>query len=206
MSSLSETIEVFTAAARWTGALVRQLPDAAWSGPGLGDWDMRALVGHTSRALLTVEQYLRTPADRVDAASAAEYYARVGAIPGADADAVLRRGIAAGAALGADPSPAFDAIVDRVAGSLSGIDDRSITTVVGGMRLSDYLPTRTFELIVHGLDISRAAGLRAAPPLPALRSTLELAADLALDSGTGSELLLAITGRGVLPAGFSVLP
>ncbi|GAB2571299.1 maleylpyruvate isomerase N-terminal domain-containing protein [Leucobacter ruminantium] len=206
MSSLGETIEVFTAAARWTGELVRDLPEAAWSGPGLGDWDMRALVGHTSRALLTVEEYLRTPADRADAASAAEYYARVGAIPNANPDAVLRRGIDAGAALGADPSPAFEAIVNRVTGSLSGIDDRSITTVVGGMRLSDYLPTRTFELIVHGLDIARASGLPAAPPLPALRSTLELAAGLALDSGTGAELLLAITGRGVLPAGFSVLP
>ena len=27
------------------------------------------------------------------------------------------------------------------------------------MRLSDYLPTRTFELVVHGLDIARAAQL-----------------------------------------------
>ena len=26
-----------------------------WGRPGLGEWDVRALVGHTSRSLLTVE-------------------------------------------------------------------------------------------------------------------------------------------------------
>ena len=38
-------------------------------------------------------------------------------------------------------------------------DDPVISTIFGGMRLSDYLPTRTFELVVHGLDIARAAQL-----------------------------------------------
>jgi hypothetical protein len=43
-----------TDAARWfvrTAALVAD----RWDRPGLGEWDVRALVGRTSRALLTVE-------------------------------------------------------------------------------------------------------------------------------------------------------
>ena len=35
-----------------------------WDAPGLGEWDVRALVGHTSRSLLTVEAYLGQPAQK----------------------------------------------------------------------------------------------------------------------------------------------
>jgi len=45
-----------------------------------------------------------------------------------------------------------------------------VATPVGGMTLRVYLPTRAFELTVHGLDLVRA-----------------------------------LTGRGQLPPGFSVL-
>jgi len=34
-----------------------------------------------------------------------------------------------------------------------------ITTIGGGMRVRTYLPTRTFELVVHSLDISAATGI-----------------------------------------------
>ena len=37
--------------------------------PGLGEWDVRSLVGHTSRALLTVETYLASPAEVVKVGS-----------------------------------------------------------------------------------------------------------------------------------------
>jgi hypothetical protein len=45
-----------------------------WDAPGLGEWDVRALVGHTSRAMLTVEAYLAKPAEQVDMLSAPLYY------------------------------------------------------------------------------------------------------------------------------------
>ena len=54
--------------------LVASLPDDL-SGPGLGDWDLRALVGHTSRSLVTVSDYLRQPADSVQVKTAAAYVA-----------------------------------------------------------------------------------------------------------------------------------
>ena len=52
----------FADAAAWfvdTAALVGD----RWHRPGLGEWDVRALVGHTNRSFLTVETYLaRLPA------------------------------------------------------------------------------------------------------------------------------------------------
>ena len=54
--------------ARYAGAaqafmeLAGQVPHQAWARPALGEWDVRALTGHTSRALTTVETYLATPA------------------------------------------------------------------------------------------------------------------------------------------------
>src|SRR3954453_13442881 len=57
----------FADAAEWfvrTAALVGD----RWQRPGLGEWDVRALVGHTSRSLLTVEMYLARPAAAAGAA------------------------------------------------------------------------------------------------------------------------------------------
>ncbi|WP_367882232.1 maleylpyruvate isomerase N-terminal domain-containing protein [Rathayibacter oskolensis] len=39
--------------------LLERIGDDQWTDPGLGDWDVRGLAGHTARAILTVETYLR---------------------------------------------------------------------------------------------------------------------------------------------------
>src|SRR3954463_4308468 len=75
-----------------------------WQQPGLGEWDVRALVGHTSRSLLTVEAYLDRPAAGVEVASAGDYLRRTRAV--AAGPAVAARGREAGAALGAEPADA----------------------------------------------------------------------------------------------------
>ena len=201
-------IASFIASAEWASGLVAKVPDSSLEAPGLGDWSLRSLIGHTSRSLLTVEQYSAEPADRVDVTGAEEYYERVGRISGADPVQVLQRGVDAGIALGADPATEFAAIAERVVGLVSapGFDERVIVTIAGGMRLRDYLPTRTFELIVHGHDIARAAGLDPRPPRDGLAETLRLVSSLAMRSGRGSELVLALTGRTSLPEGFTVLP
>src|SRR3954451_12362609 len=74
--------------------LVASLPSAL-SGPGLGDWDLRALVGHTSRSLVTVSEYLRRPAPSVDLETAADYVGGLAAAANGDAG-VVRRGVEAG--------------------------------------------------------------------------------------------------------------
>lgn len=62
------TRAAFVEATRWYQEVLAQVGDR-WSEPGLGEWDVRALAGHTSRSLLTVETYLGQPADAVDIAS-----------------------------------------------------------------------------------------------------------------------------------------
>ena len=150
-----ESRTAFAEAAQWfvetTGRVAGR-----WERPGLGEWDVRALVGHTSRALATVETYLARPAPQVDVESATDYY-------------LATRAIAA------------------------------------GMRLADYLPTRTFELVVHTTDLCVALELPPhAPPAPA-RQALDIVAALALADGRAPALLMAATGRAALPAGFTVL-
>lgn len=203
MSVLTTEIELFRASAGWVGSLVQQIPDHAWGGAGLGGWDLRALVGHTVRALLTVEQYLECPASALQVTSPEEYFAK--AARATSEGVILQRGIDAGAALGEDPVASFVRIVRRVLPLLDRVEDRLILTIAGGMWLSAYLPTRTFELVVHGLDIARSVGLSGDPPPAALGKALDLATALVLRSGGGSELLLVLTGRGVLRSGYSVL-
>ena len=178
--------------------------DGRWESPGLGEWDVRALVGHTSRSLLTVETYLAQPAAAVEVDSVAGYFrATSGA---AVASGVAQRGRDAGAALGADPTRALADLAERVLRLIDNSDGTELmTTFAGGMRLSDYLPTRTFELVVHTADLAVALDLP--PDLPATAATqaLHLVTELAVARGLAGPLLLTATGRPGLPPGASVL-
>lgn len=178
--------------------LVDSLSGSDLAGPGLGDWDLRSLVGHTSRSVLTVSEYLRRPASAVDMARAADYYVRIKELSATLEPAdILARGRAAGEALGDKPAIAVRRMVDDVTAELASIEgDPVITTIAGGMHLSAYLPTRTFELVVHGLDIAAAAEVAWQPESSALASALAVATETAVSLGNGPDLLLALTGRG----------
>ena len=193
----------FTDGTAWfvrTAALVGD----RWSLPGLGEWDVRALVGHTSRSLLTVETYLARPAAAVEVTSAADYF-RATRAAAADA-AVAARGRDAGTALGSDPAAAVAEIATRVLALVDARDGTElVTTIAGGMRLGDYLPTRTFELAVHTADLATALGVPPDVPATAAMQALHIVADLAVADGAAGPLLLAATGRPGLPARFSVL-
>lgn len=196
---------VFASAATAFADLVTRIPDPAWDGPGLGDWDLRALVGHTSRSLITVSTYLRTPADREDVTGPAHYYALLRGYA-ADSPDIVERGREAGRNLGADPAAKVTDLLHRVLTDLDAAGDPLITVIGGlGIRLSNYLPTRVFELTVHSLDIARATGIDLTLPEEALREATVLAAQIAALTGQAAAVLPALTGRGGLPAGFSVV-
>ena len=197
----------FESAARSFAGLVRRIPDDAWDGPGLGDWDLRALVGHASRSLITVSTYLQTSADREDVATPQDYYAWVADYTSnAGAEAIVERGRQAGRDLGADPVGAVDQLVERVMGELETAGDPLIEVIGGlGIRLHTYLPTRVFELAVHGLDIARATGLSFELPTGVLDVATVLAARIGVETGRGDTLLMSLTGRETLPPGFSVV-
>jgi uncharacterized protein (TIGR03083 family) len=199
-----ESVEAFCAAGEWFAATVPARKDT-WGLPALGVWTVRDLVGHTSRALLTVEAYLQDQASPVDVSSPAEYVSLATASVG-DPPAVAQRGRDAGAALGDDLTDAVRALVARVTALVrdSG-PDALAATPVGAMRLEDYLPTRTFELTVHTCDLAVALDQPAVIPEPSAAQSLRLIADLALRQDQGAALLLAGTGRRPLPSGFTLL-
>jgi uncharacterized protein (TIGR03083 family) len=202
-----DPVATFASAARSFAALVHDIPADRWDGPGLGEWDLRSLVGHTSRSLITVSTYLHQPAEREDITTPQEYYARVNpAALGMDSSAVVERGRQAGRDLGDDPAATVDGLVSRVLGELSGGGDPLITVISGaGIRLHTYLPTRTFELAVHGLDIARAIAISYALPADVLEEAAVLAARIAATEGHGETVLLAFTGRVELPPSFSIV-
>lgn len=196
---------VFVSAATAFADLVALIPATSWDGPGLGEWDLRSLVGHTSRSLITVSSYLRIPAEREDVTGPAHYYALLRGYAAGSPD-IVERGREAGRVLGADPSAKVTELLHQVSTDLDGAGDPLIAVIGGlGIRLSNYLPTRVFELTVHSLDIARATGIDFAPPEQALEAATVLAAQISALTGQAAAVLTALTGRGALPAGFSVV-
>jgi uncharacterized protein (TIGR03083 family) len=198
-----ESCRAFHDAADWYVATVALVGDR-WELPGLGEWSVRDLVGHASRSFLTIETYLARPAGSVEIASPSDYYLATRAI--AAGPDVAQRGRDAAAALGADPVAAVQVIAARVRALLDEHDGTALlTTIAGGMRLEDYLPTRTFELVVHTGDLALALGEPLDAPATAAAQVLGIIGDIALTDGTAGSLLLLATGRTGLPGHFSVL-
>lgn len=198
----------YAEAAEAVADLTTRIPAGQWSGPGLGEWDLRALIGHTSRAMVTVLTYLDRSARSEDIRSPEAYYALVSAQTGegADASAVAQRGRQAGEALGPEPAAAFRELAERAVSRLQSADpDALIATIAGGIRVRNYVPTRTVELVVHGMDIARATGLPVSFSHPTLAEAVTVLARTGVELGQGPELLDALTGRAPLPPGFTTV-
>jgi hypothetical protein len=197
--------KAYDAAAAFFVDTVGQIGATQWEQPGLGVWTVRDLVGHTSRALLTVEMYLAELATQREVMRPVDYFLRAQAGL-ADPASVAARGRAAGVALGPDPPTAVRDIAARVLAQVKiASDEILVSTPVGGIRLIDSLPSRVFELAVHTLDIATALPVAVTLPATVAAVSLHLPADLAAQPGKAASLLLAATGRHALPAGFSVL-
>ena len=205
MSDVSTVVSRYSTAARAVGEAVARIPPGSWDGPGLGEWTLRDLVGHTSRSLVTVIDYLARPVAEEVVPSAPAYFTAIsrGTF---DTAAVTERGRQAGRDLGEDVASSFRRLVDEAVRVAERADpDLVVHTAAGGMRVAAYLPTRTFELCVHGLDIAAATGVPVDLPAPAVEEACALAALTAAQRGLGPAVLLAMTGRRVLPPGFSVV-
>src|SRR6476620_7713981 len=202
-TSWERSSTAFFDASAWFRSTVPLVGDR-WADLGLGEWDIRALVGHTTRSYLTIEEYLGKPAAAVEVPDAVAYYQAIRKFY--DSPGVADRGREAGRALGPDPVAAVRVMAERV-GALVRTKDGSelLTSLGGGMRLVDYLPTRTFELVVHTADLCRALGVAVDVPRPPADPCLRIVTDLALADGSAGELLLMATGRQSLGTSFSVL-
>ena len=203
--ALDESLRAYDVASDWFLERVRRVPDDRWDGPGLGDWTLRELVGHASRAYVTVEAYLapRRPSRWPDRRSTS-----AGSWPDEGVnDAIAAQGPRGGlgprgrsggrgrgaAARAAPPSP------PRPAGAVCA-------TRIGTLSLGDFLATRVVELTLHGLDVDQALGRPDEEP-PAPPAQMAVAIMSALVAGSSRAVLLrALTGRGGLPPRLQRLP
>ena len=197
--------ETYLEAGEFFTGVVDKVDLDGWEAPALGEWCVRDLTGHTYRAFTTVLSYSAKPGDAVELERPVDYFLK--AFEGlADPKQVAERGRAAGLEIIDDPKMmvrGFAMYVKNKLGELS--DDHIMATPVGGIRLIDYLPTRTFELIIHTMDLAIAAGVDDEPPEKGLETTMQILGQLAVHRGQAPGLILAATGRHVLPQGFSVL-
>lgn len=171
--------------------------------PGLGEWNVRELLGHGICAFSTAGTYLdAAPIADFTMYSAGEYYRRaLSGGPSLHAD-VAARGHAAGDAL-------RDDLVGVVRSTLEGAcarvgqasDDDVVNTPIGQLSLVVYLATRIVEGGVHLLDLQRAIGVDAhLDPTVAEIVVLTL-----VEAGDIEQVILAITGRIALPVGYNIL-
>lgn len=173
--------------------VVRRVPADGWEKPGLGTWTVRELAGHANRAHTTVEEYLRDP--RPPEPPDSGYFRP---------EAIAERGRQAVASLGDDPAAAVAADSARAVALVEATPlDAALGSPMGTTTLGGYLPSRVAELAIHGLDLARATGGDLLPPPSVLEEALVFVARRAAGH-QGAAVLRALTGRGQLPAGYSV--
>lgn len=200
---LDEHVDLYRRAGEHVMSLITGVSADQWDAPALGPWTVRTLVGHIGRAFTTVTEYLAKPAAHHDVHTTADYY--LVALQLTDASSIHARAEQAARALGENPPAAIRTFRDAALEALMDGGDPLISTAAGGMRLSDYLPTRIFELVVHSVDLARATGQPDTLPDDICRSALEVAIEVAIRRGDGQSVLLALTGRTPLSSGFSVV-
>ncbi len=201
----------YRAAAVSFADLVSRLPADRWDGPGLGEWSLRELVGHTvSSALRQVPPVLATPCDAVTLGAPQDYWVFARSAPPERVAAATAASSAdareTGKWLGDAAAARVGELVGQATAALAAARDEDVvTTPAGGMRVRDWLPTRTFELVVHGMDVGAAADVPFDLPPEVVGEAVTLAARIAVAVGDGAGVLRALMGRGPLPDHFSVV-
>ena len=181
-------------------ATVSAVQPDQWEQPGLGEWTVRELTGHALRSFGTLQRLCDTTGGTPVVDSAPAFYRAVSVVPGVHIG-VAERGREAGARL-VDPVATARMTAEQALARLAATPDEHVgETFVGPMRLADYLPTRVVELGLHTLDLQAATGQPLLLPASATNVMLGVLAELA----DLPVLLLAMTGRRALPAGFNVI-
>lgn len=215
-----EVVDAFSEAGQAFVALVRTVPAGAWGQPGLGEWNVRQLVGHAGRAFATVVEYLAPEGPAaVDAAAGGSESIAADSDPIGDAGAyflstvdnprlsaqVAERGRAAGVELGDDPASTVASLVQAALEAVRTAPETAVfVTRFGVVGFTTYLCTRVVEAVVHSIDIARACSLDLSLPAEAERLALSVIAESARRSGHGPRVISALGGRTSLPEGFSL--
>ena len=200
-----EIRETYLEAGDYFVSVVDSIEIDAFDAPALGEWCVRDLVGHTYRSFTTVLSYSAVPSNKVDFERPVDYFLRL-LSSDVNHGHIAERGRAAGLEIIEDPKMMVRGFAMYVKNKLEELsDDHIMGNLTRGMRLIDYLPTRTFELIIHTMDLTKALGVESSPPRRGMETTLQMIGQLALNRGYAQDLILSSTGRDGLARGFTVL-
>ena len=144
-----------------------------WHAPALGQWNVAQLVAHTVRATTRVPAYLQEPVAGPPAVDRVEYFRYDAA---AEAPAIAQRAIDEAAAI--DPEQLPQAFTAGHAATLAAAaevgPDHVLFTIMGAMRLDEYLATRVLEVVVHHMDLRAALDLPPASDPAAARLVMQI--------------------------------
>lgn len=143
----------------------------AWERHALGDWNLAQLTAHLVRAATRVTEYLPLPVEGEPAADRITYWQYD---TDANAGAIARRAIDEAAAV--DPTALPGRFAAGWRASCAAANDHGpeqvLHTIMGPMRLNEYLATRVVEITIHHLDVRIALDLPPTPTPSAGRMTM----------------------------------
>ncbi|MFC8919991.1 sterol carrier family protein [Streptomyces sp. NPDC057116] len=153
----------------------------------LGAWTVRELAAHVTMAVLSVIRGVAAPEPATRDLTLLEWPLATRKYAG-DVDHDTREIAEAEVTGPASLAALYEETGRRFADALAGAsDERLIATRFGGVRLGDFLVTRTVELIVHTDDLNAATGLAVPYERGALAACTRLLADaLAVKAPGGS--------------------
>jgi uncharacterized protein (TIGR03086 family) len=185
--AVHDVLAMMPAALDRFGARVHEVPAASWDAPTpCSDWTVRDLVNHVAGEQLWAPHLLRGETmdqvgDRYD-----------------------------GDVLGADPTTVWDEAAAQARRAWESVGDgQQVHTSMGWIPVEEYAEQMHLDLVVHGWDLARGAGLDASMPADAAERVLAYAEPRADDfSGSGifgppvpiesddpADRLLALLGR-----------
>ena len=185
-------LDQFVAASEFFVDVVAAIPPARHASRWSDEWQVLDLIAHGSRGNSLVTEYLERP---VPPASK-EYFTP---------EAIATRARQAVDDLGSDALASVRAAsAAAIASARAAAPDAMVGAPIATMPLADYLVSRCAELVLHGLDLTRALSLDVAPRPEAIAGCVAFLGARAVQRGKGIDVALALSGRGDLPAAFSV--
>ncbi|MGI5481988.1 sterol carrier family protein [Streptomyces lavendofoliae] len=153
----------------------------------LGEWTVRELAAHVTMAMRSLIRGVDAPAPPTRDLTLLEWPLATRRYAG-DVDHDTREIAEAGAQDPAALAALYEETARGLAGALEAPDDRLIVTRFGGVRLADFLVTRTVELIVHTDDLNDATGLAVPYERQALAACTRLLADALAGKAPGGSV------------------
>lgn len=181
-----------------THATLADIPADAWPRPALGSWNLAQLAAHLVRATTRVPEYLPLPVESEATTDRVDYW-RYDA--DAEAPAIAQRAVEQAA--GIDPTTLPQRFADGWRATVKACEahgpDHVLTTIMGPMRLDEYLATRVLEIVVHHMDVRTALDLPPVATPAAARMTMDVLESLLGEPRPRNlgrtRFILAATGR-----------